>query len=91
VGFLAVADEFFNLHVTYKYTIRIPPSVLNECIVCGAPGTQYPRSENSESDRPHLKEIEWDLCMCDITKVYIISKFVNYGSLTQKIEACSAE
>ena len=42
------------------------------------------RSENSESDRPHLKEIERDLCMCDTTKVYIISKFVNYGSLTQK-------
>ena len=36
-----------------------------------------------------MKVKEWDLC--DISMVYIISKFVNYGSLTRKIEAHSVE
>ena len=35
VGFVAVTDKFYSHYVTYKYTIRIPSSMLYK----GAPGT----------------------------------------------------
>ena len=49
VGFVAVTDKFFSLYITYKYTIRIPSSVLNEGVVYGAPGTQYPSAVKTAS------------------------------------------
>ena len=48
------------------------------------------RSENSESDRPYLKERDRVGFVCDNNKMYNIFYF-NYGSLTHIIKARSAE
>ena len=92
VGFVAVTDEFFSLYVTYKYTIRIQSSVLNKGIVYGAQGAQYSTAVKTTSQiAPTWKR--WSvICVCVVLlNCILISKFVNYKSLTQKIEACSAE
>jgi hypothetical protein len=77
--------NFLPLHNVEKHNSDTTEHVQQRVHLWCARRAVVTRSENSESDRPYLKETEWDLCMYDNITMYSSFKFFSItGCLPKK-------